>query len=138
MDELNIQYSEKNIGLHSKDLIKRTLISRTEDVLRRMRWKLFHIRNPTFNSQKERSGFKTTNSPPAMHKLFKFESDLISMTKNIKFKPANNDINRRITILEIIQLASVGLASHNIRVQVPSNIPVHNQFLKSEHLKTTQ
>ena len=73
-----------------------------------------------------------------MHELFKFESDLISMTKNIKFKPANNDINRRITILEIIQLASVGLASHNIRAQVPSNIPVHNQFIKSEHLKTTK
>ena len=73
-----------------------------------------------------------------MHELFKFESDLISMTKNIKFKPANNDINRRITILEIIQLASVGLASHNFRAQVPSNIPVHNQFIKSEHLKTTK
>ena len=43
-----------------------------------------------------------------------------------------------LTILEIIQLASVGLASHNIRSQVPSNIPVHNQFIKSEHLKTTK
>ena len=31
-----------------------------------------------------------------MHELFKFEADLISMIKNIKFKPANNEINRRI------------------------------------------
>ena len=37
-----------------------------------------------------------TESPPAMHELFKFEADLISMIKNIKFKPANNDLNRRI------------------------------------------
>ena len=43
-----------------------------------------------------------------------------------------------LTILEIIHLASIGLASHNFRTQVPSNIPVHNQIIKSEHLKTTK
>ena len=42
-----------------------------------------------------------------------------------------------LTILEIINLASVGLASFNIRAQVPSNIPVHNQIIKSEDLKTS-
>ena len=42
-----------------------------------------------------------------------------------------------LTILEIIHLASIGLASHNIRAQVPSNVPVHNQIIKSEHLKTS-
>lgn len=73
-----------------------TLISRTEDVLRRMRWKLFFIRNPTFRTQKERFGFRTTESPPAMPELFQFESDLISMIKNVKFKPANNELNRKI------------------------------------------
>ena len=41
-----------------------------------------------------------------------------------------------LTILEIINLANVGMASHNIRAQIPSNIPVHNQFIRSEHLKT--
>lgn len=41
-----------------------------------------------------------------------------------------------LTILEIIHLANIGLASHNIRAQVPSNIPVHNQVINSEHLKT--
>ena len=41
-----------------------------------------------------------------------------------------------LTILEIINLASVGLASHNIQAQIPSNVPVHSQIIKNEHLKT--
>ena len=41
-----------------------------------------------------------------------------------------------LTILEIIQLVNVGLASHNTRVTIPTNIPVHNQFIPSCHLKT--
>ena len=43
-----------------------------------------------------------------------------------------------LTILEFIQLIDVGLASHNIKAQVPSNIPQHNQVIRSEHLKTTK
>ena len=42
-----------------------------------------------------------------------------------------------LTLLEMINLLDVGLASHNLKAQVPSNIPQHNQFIKSEHLKTT-
>ena len=43
-----------------------------------------------------------------------------------------------LTILEFIQLIDVGLASFNLRAQVPSNIPLHNQVIRSEHLKTTK
>ena len=136
MDELNIPYAVKNIGLHSKELIKRTLISRTEDVLRRMRWKLFFIRNPTFRTQKERFGFRTTESPPAMPELFQFESDLISMIKNVKFKPANNELNRKIRrdLNEIKQKEKIlvkGDKSRRILLgNQPSNQPINrpNQY----------
>ena len=43
-----------------------------------------------------------------------------------------------LTLLEIISLVDVGLASHNLRAQVPSNIPTHNQIIESEHLKTSK
>ena len=43
-----------------------------------------------------------------------------------------------LTILEFIQLVDVGLASYNLKAQVPSNIPQHNQLIRSEHLKTTK
>ena len=42
-----------------------------------------------------------------------------------------------LTILEVIQLASVGMASYNFKAHVPSNIPVHSQLVMNEHLKTT-
>ena len=35
-----------------------------------------------------------------------------------------------------INLANVGLASHNFRSNIPTNIAAHNQFIPSEHLKT--
>lgn len=37
-----------------------------------------------------------------------------------------------LTLLEFTQLMDVGLASYNIRAQVPSNIPQHNQLTRSE------
>ena len=43
-----------------------------------------------------------------------------------------------LTILEVITLANVGLASHNIRNNIPSNIASLNQFIPSEHLKTQE
>ena len=35
-------------------------------------------------------------------------------------------------------LFNVGMASHNIRTNVPTNIANHNQFIPSEHLKTQE
>ena len=43
-----------------------------------------------------------------------------------------------LTLLEFIKLLDVGLASHNFRAQISSNIPQHNQLIRSEHLKTTK
>ena len=43
-----------------------------------------------------------------------------------------------LTILEVIVLANVGLASYNIRANIPTNIATHNQFIPSEHLKTQE
>ena len=41
-----------------------------------------------------------------------------------------------LTFLEIIHLLSVGLASYNVRAQVPSNIPTHNQVVMPENLRS--
>ena len=43
-----------------------------------------------------------------------------------------------LTLLQFIKLLDVGPASHNFKTQVPSNIPQHNQIIRSEHLKTTK
>ena len=79
-----------------KHLIKRTLVSRTEDLVRRMRWKLWHIRNPSNKDPKETFGFRTTDSPPVMVELEDFEKDLWNLVRQVKFKPAGNDLTSKI------------------------------------------
>ena len=96
MEELNLSYNEKCIGLHSKHLIKRTLVSRSEDLVRRMRWKLWHIRNPSNKDPKETFGFRTTDSPPVMVELESFEKDLWNLVRQVKFKPAGNELTSKI------------------------------------------
>ena len=56
-------------------------------------------------------------------------ADCISESDKFKFV---DDLS----FLEIIHLLSVGLASYNIRAHIPSNIPVHNQIILSENLKS--
>ena len=41
-----------------------------------------------------------------------------------------------LTVLEAVYLTSVGIASYNLKNSVPNHIPLHNQFLKSDQLKT--
>ena len=43
-----------------------------------------------------------------------------------------------LSILEIINLANIVLASHNNKSSIPSIIPVLNKMIPSEHLKTQQ
>ena len=35
-------------------------------------------------------------------------------------------------------MLDVGLASHNFKTHISSNIPQHNQLIRSEHLKSTE
>ena len=41
-----------------------------------------------------------------------------------------------LTILEIVNLLTVGLSSFNIKQQVPVDIPLHNQYIPSENLQS--
>ena len=41
-----------------------------------------------------------------------------------------------LTVLEIIDLLTVGITSYNIRAHVPSDIPIHNQYIPAANLKS--
>ena len=43
-----------------------------------------------------------------------------------------------LTLLEIFNLISIGMSCFNVKLNVPSDIPTHNGFIHSEHLKTQQ
>ena len=42
------------------------------------------------------------------------------------------------SILEIVNLLSIGIANHNPKPHVPSHIPSHNQFIPAEFLESQQ
>ena len=58
-------------------------------------------------------------------------ADCISEDERFKFV---DDLS----FLEIINLLSVGIASYNLRAHVPSDVPVHNQIIVAENLKSQQ
>ena len=41
-----------------------------------------------------------------------------------------------VTLIEVVNLLSVGIASYNSRQHVSSNLPVHNQVVDSGHLQS--
>ena len=41
-----------------------------------------------------------------------------------------------LSFLEIVNLINIGIASHNLRWQVPNDIPLHGQIIPANHLKS--
>ena len=43
-----------------------------------------------------------------------------------------------LTMLEIISLSNIGIATHNLKKNVPSNLPLHNQVIHNNNLKSQE
>ena len=85
MEKFNISYSTKNIPLPSRNDYLQRLIEKTEQFLRRMRWKAhFYLNHDTTSSSKETYGFKSTKNPPPI------EDDVLKMIQSVKFKQLNS------------------------------------------------
>ena len=67
-------------------------IEKTEQFLRRMRWKAYYFLNQQETSTKDTYGFKSKNSPPKINELIPFEEGMLDLIRNIKFK-ANTKSN---------------------------------------------
>lgn len=91
MEKFNIGYSTKNIPLPSQNDFLQRLIEKTEQFLRRMRWKAYFFLNPdTSNSSKDTYGFKSTKNPPPIDELKEFEDDMLKLVQSTKFKHVKN------------------------------------------------
>ena len=98
---LNLGYSLKNIPIPSSSTYTTALIERTEDVIKRMRWKaFFFLRNDDLDSDdsesKETFGFRTRKCPPRVNELEAFEDDLLKMGESIDFRRTSSDLQRRL------------------------------------------
>ena len=91
MEKFIIDYSTKNIPLPSRSDYLHRLIEKTEQFLRRMRWKAHFFLNPdTTSSSKETYGFKSTKNPPPIEELKDFEDNMLNLIQTVKFKQVNN------------------------------------------------
>jgi hypothetical protein len=64
----------------------RKSIDKTEQFLKRLRWKDYFFLNPTEKSTKEAYGFKTRNSPKQVNELKPFEDGILDLIQDITFR----------------------------------------------------
>lgn len=96
MESKNLGYSIKNIPLSNKDVYLKSLIQKTEDFVRRLRWKVFHYLKQNDDVQINTFGFKSLATPPKNQLLYEFENDIYNMVKNVEFKKVNNSFQEKI------------------------------------------
>ena len=72
------------------------LISKTELIMKRMRWKALKFLGRLESSGKETFGFRSRKCPPVVDELTNFESDLMLMIKNIEFRNTNNTFQEKL------------------------------------------
>ena len=91
MEKFNIDYSDKNIPIPSRQDYKIHLLSKTEKFIKRIRWKALEFLGKLESTEKETYGFKSRNCPPIVEEATNFEHDLMMMIKNIQFTNIKND-----------------------------------------------
>ena len=93
-NKISFKHSMKNIPIASKKHYKKALVEKVELVIKRMRLKahLFDSENEVVNQ--ENYGLKTRSCPPQHKDLIKFEEDMISLMKIIRFKNVNNSFHK--------------------------------------------
>ena len=89
MERTSFNYLTKNIPVASENCYTKRLIEKTEEFLRRMRWKAFHFLGLTTPANKNTFRFKSKNCPPSVKEMRAFEEGMINIIKNIEYKDVN-------------------------------------------------
>ena len=58
-------------------------------------------------------------------------ADMVNLEDRFKFV---DDL----TVLEIVNLLTIGITSYNLKQHIPSDLPVHNQYIPGNNLKSQQ
>ena len=87
VNKFEFKHSLKNVPIPSNETYMKTLISKTEDFIQRLRWKAFFFLNPPDPNKPKNNnfGFKTTKNAPPLPELTPFEADLSHLIANLEF-----------------------------------------------------
>ena len=106
LEKFTFTVDPKNIGFQSLESYKASLISRNEDLISRMRWKLFYARERlkkqrhnvmcqdsyAENIHEENYGFRSMKTAPPDRCLKGFEEDLFNIIPQLILKRYSNDV----------------------------------------------
>ena len=96
MEKFDMDYSDKNIPIPSRQDYKIQLLPKTEKFIIRIRWKALEFLGNLESTEKETYGFKSRNCSPIVEEVANFEHDVMMMIKNIQFKNINNDFQTKL------------------------------------------
>ena len=96
MERFVTDYSVKNIPIPSKHQYKIQLISKTENVIKKTRWKCLEFPGKLNSNNVESYGFKSVKCPPAIPEMTDFENDLQQMIKNVEFRQLSNSFQEKL------------------------------------------
>ena len=97
MDQITFNYSTKNIPCAPKSSYLKCLIEKTENFLKRLRWRAFFFKNPkSAGDSKETYGFKSRRSPPVIDDLKVFEENMTNLIQNIEFEHQRNSFQNQL------------------------------------------
>ena len=98
MDQVQFDYSTKNIPIPPRNSYLKRLIEKAESAIKRnsIRWKAFFFDR---NGQDNKEAINSDNfefKSPQNSDLDKFEADLLDMVHNIKFRNVNNKFQNKL------------------------------------------
>ena len=99
MERINLGYSIKNIPIPNEKSYLNQLIEKIEAVIKRMRWKAIFFTGENDEEDHtipERYGLKSETCPKQQEELKPFESDLIQLVKEIKFRRVKNSFQKKL------------------------------------------
>ena len=92
----HIPYSVKNIPLTTRFKYQKYLTNSIENVIERMRWKVYWWKAPRNNSEAINTyGFPSMKKAPACPELKLFEEELIAMISKVETRPVSNPLQDR-------------------------------------------
>ena len=100
MEIKNFGYSLKNIPIPTKSNYLKCLIEKTENFIRRLRWKAYHFckdnSQPVNESANGYFGFKTSTAPLPKEHFNAFENDLYDLIQKVEFTNVQNSFQQKL------------------------------------------
>ena len=97
LDKVPFDYSPKDIPTANRTTYLKCLVDKTEQFLRRLRWRAFFFLNPKASSEtKETYGFNSRKTPPIVEELKEFENCMIDLAQSIEFKTRKNTFQQKL------------------------------------------